>query len=126
MIWPKHQNSMNQARGVNPFIWDRFDLTLKCIKIFYETPDAFNPLSKQMKTDQWFYDLFLDFNGFVDFFFLQDFTDGCGNVRYYFDDGLFRKHPRPMTTEEYWKFIEVQAYIREKRRERIRNFLMQK
>jgi len=29
------KNTINQARGVNPYIDDRFDLTLECIRLFY-------------------------------------------------------------------------------------------
>ena len=125
MLWPKHQNSMNQARGVNPYIWDRFDLTLKCIKLFYEDPNAFNPLAQCMEADRWFYELFVNFEGFTEFFFLQDFIDEKGNVKYYFDDGSFRKEPRPKNTEEYWRFIGAQEEICLKRKERIRGYLNQ-
>ena len=32
IILPKHARSINQARGVNPLICDRFDLTLECVR----------------------------------------------------------------------------------------------
>ena len=35
IIFPKHARSINQARGVNPLICDRFDLTLECIRRYY-------------------------------------------------------------------------------------------
>ena len=35
IIFPKHTRSINQARGVNPLICDRFDLTLECIRRYY-------------------------------------------------------------------------------------------
>lgn len=31
IIFPKHVRSINQARGVNPLVCDRFDLTLECM-----------------------------------------------------------------------------------------------
>ena len=38
-IFPKNKIekklTINQARGVNPFIDDRFDLTLECIRLYY-------------------------------------------------------------------------------------------
>ena len=35
IIFPKHTRSINQTRGVNPLICDRFDLTLECIRRYY-------------------------------------------------------------------------------------------
>ena len=35
IIFPKHINSMNQARGRNALISDRWDLTLECIRRYY-------------------------------------------------------------------------------------------
>jgi hypothetical protein len=35
-----NQMTINQARGVHPRIWDRFDLTLECIRLFYENKES--------------------------------------------------------------------------------------
>lgn len=32
--------TINQVRGINKFIDDRFDLTLQCIKLFYEEKES--------------------------------------------------------------------------------------
>ena len=69
VIFPVHDNSMNQRRGTNIRISDRWDLTLECIRRHYAGEES--PLSKVIETDKSFYDLFVDFKGYVDFFFLQ-------------------------------------------------------
>ena len=102
-------------------ISDRWDLTLECIKRYYEQPEndnyAFNPLWKTIKRSESFFKLFVDFNGYIEFFFLQDFIDKDGNViRFmpdYFDtNGNFtKKYPVPQTAKEYLKNIEIQKEI---------------
>ena len=51
IIFPKLRGSMNQDRGTNPMISDRWDLSLECIKRYYEFPENddynFNPLWQQ-------------------------------------------------------------------------------
>lgn len=70
IIFPVHVNSMNQRRGTNLRIADRWDLTLECIRRHYIGQES--PLSKVIETDKAFYNLFVDFKGYVDFFLLQD------------------------------------------------------
>ena len=45
-IFPKQRMSINQIRGINPCIKDRFDLTLECIRKFYLHEDS--PLYKTL------------------------------------------------------------------------------
>ena len=65
IIFPVHRSSMNQRRGCNKTISDRWDLTLECIKRNYNGGDS--PLYKVICTKQSFFDLFVDFKGYVDF-----------------------------------------------------------
>ena len=67
VIFPVHAYSMNQRRGTIILISDRWDLTLECIRRHYAGGES--PLSKVIETDKSFYDLFVDFKGYVDFFF---------------------------------------------------------
>jgi hypothetical protein len=78
--------TMNQARGVNSLIDDRFDLTLECIRRFYLDMDS--PLYDTILRYRVFFDLFLDFNGYVNFFLLDDLVDGEGSIKFFlpFDD----------------------------------------
>lgn len=66
IIWPTHQNNMNGMRGINPYISDRWDLTLECIRRYYNGEKS--RLSEAIEADKEFFDLFVDFKGFVDFF----------------------------------------------------------
>lgn len=124
---------MNQDRGTNPMIADRWDLSLECIKRYYEHPKNddtnFNPLWNTIKRSEDFFKLFVDFSGYVEFFFLQDFLDEDGNVIRFFTDymnenGLFtKKYPLPQTVEEYLRNIEIQKEIVSKRNKRIKDFV---
>ena len=86
ILFPKHPNNINGQRGMNPFICDRWDLTLECIRRYYEgiTDKDHNPLGWVLETDKPFFDMFVDFRGYYDFFFLQDpflkniILSGCG------------------------------------------------
>ena len=62
--------TINQARGMNPAIADRFDLTLECIRRYYlgET----SPLEETLFRYASFFALFEDFKGYTDFFLPQD------------------------------------------------------
>jgi hypothetical protein len=62
--------TINQARGINSKIRDRFDLTLECIRRFYLGEDS--PLSETLERYSNFFALFNTFVGYVDFFLLQD------------------------------------------------------
>lgn len=135
IIFPKLRGSMNQDRGTNPMISDRWDLTLECIKRYYEQPEnnnyAFNPLWKTLKRSESFFKLFVDFNGYIEFFFLQDFLDENGNIirfipDYFDENGNFtKKYPVPQTAKEYLKNIEIQKEIVKKRNKRIYEFVNQ-
>lgn len=124
MLWPKHANSMNQVRGTNVYIRDRFDLTLKCIQLYYNNSNHFNPIAWQLEEDKWFYDLFVSFQGFIEFFFLQDLIDEDGDIKYFHDFSGFIKNPVPKTTKEYWSFIDNQKVFLEKRRQRMKNYII--
>ena len=133
IIFPKLRGSMNQDRGTNPMIADRWDLSLECIKRYYEYPENddanFNPLWNTIKRSEDFFKLFVNFSGYVEFFFLQDFLDKDGNVICFLNDymdenGLFtKKYPLPQTVEEYLRNIEIQKEIVSKRNKRIKDFV---
>jgi Family of unknown function (DUF6994) len=71
MMFPVgHGMSINQARGLHPRIKDRFDLTVECIRRYYRGESS--PLSDTLGRYADFFNLFVDFRGFIDFFLLQD------------------------------------------------------
>jgi len=65
-------STINQARGVDPRIADRFDLTLECIRLHYSDPTAENPLGERLAYYADFFALFGDFDGYVRLFLLDD------------------------------------------------------
>ena len=73
-----------------------------------------------LETDRDFFDLFIDFKGYVDYFFLHDCVSEdysavdvwCGKNDFY-ESGL------PETVEEYFSFMEKQMKFLEKRNRRI-------
>lgn len=74
MMFPANQIerkwTINQARGCNRRISDRFDLTVECIRRHYTGGDS--PLGDVLGRYADFFRLFGDFRGYVEFFLLQD------------------------------------------------------
>lgn len=121
IIFPKRRNGINQSRGCNNQICDRWDLTLECIRRFYKEEDS--PLYSVLKEDKAFFDLFIDFKGYVDYFFLQDCVDSdYESVKFWEGDGLFRDQPLPKTVESYLLWIEREYDFLEKRNKRINDW----
>lgn len=74
MLWPGNRvdgkMTINGARGTHPRIRDRFDLTLGCIRRHYVGERS--PLAEVLARYAYFFDLFVDFRRFIEFFLLQD------------------------------------------------------
>ncbi len=119
IIFPK-DNSINRARGCNPYIKDRWDLTLECIRRYYKNEDS--PIYETLVKNKEFFDLFVDFKGYVDFFYLQDcVSDDYESVVFWIGDGDLSKNPMPKTVDEYLLWIEKQLDFVTKRNIRIKN-----
>ena len=103
IIFPKNRingkMSINQERGINSRISDRFDLTLECIRLYYLKKDS--PLYECFKRYHEFFDLFVDFKGYVDFFLLQDLVNEDYNVKFFLPFNGFVYKPRPNNIDEY-------------------------
>lgn len=78
--------TINQARGINAYINDRFDLTLECIRRFYIGDKS--PLYDTFSRYKDFFDLFETFEGYINFFLLNDLVDNQRNIKFFlpFDD----------------------------------------
>lgn len=120
IIFPMHRWSMNQARGCSVKVCDRWDLTLECIRRFYAGEPT--PLDTALNKDRKFFELFVDFKGYVDFFLLQDCVDQDYNVKFSLDTPLFDIMPMPKTLDEYLKWIDLQVEFVEKRGKRIAEY----
>ena len=121
IIFPKMKGSINQRRGCNPYIIDRFDLTLECIRKYYKGETS--PLTNVLEKNKNFFDLFVDFKGYVEFFFLQDLVnEDFTKVIFWLGDGTFFKNPFPKNVEEYLSWIEKQLDFVDKRNLRIEKY----
>ena len=119
IILPSRTMGINQSRGFSPKIKDRWDLTLECIRRYYN--DEESPLSKVFNQDKAFFDLFVDFKGYVDFFFMQDcVSDDYKEVKLWLDTPLFKPYPIPEDVKSYKEFINIELEFLRKRNERIR------
>lgn len=117
-IFPKRHGGINQSRGCNPFIKDRWDLTLECIRRYYRNEPS--PLYNTLKKDKEFFDLFVDFKGYVDFFYMQDCVSSDYNsVIIWLGKGDFSQNPLPNTVDEYIHWINCNLEFVKRRNQRI-------
>lgn len=93
------KHTINQARGVNSLIDDRFDLTLECIRLFYINQKS--PLYDTLLRYKYFFDLFNDFLGYIHFFLLDDLIDENNNVKFYLPVDNFNTRPIFSKIEDY-------------------------
>lgn len=110
--------TINGARGCDARIADRFDLTMECIRCHYLGEP--NPLGDTLARYADFFALFVDFAGYVDFFYLQDVVDEVtSTVKFFtpFDD--FTASPMPGTLEAYLEYRRHAAEFVESRNRRI-------
>lgn len=122
-IFPKVKGGINQTRGCNLFIRDRWDLTMECIRKYYNNEQS--PLFDVLERNRDFFDLFVDFRGYVDFFYMQDcVSSDYKSVIFWLGDGNFLKNPFPKTVDEYVYWINSNIDFVKKRNERIREALM--
>ncbi|QKK01296.1 MAG: hypothetical protein HND55_00735 [Pseudomonadota bacterium] len=109
--------TINGARGFHPLIKDRFDLTLECIRRHYAGEES--PLSDPLQRYSDFFALFADFDGYVEFFLLQDLVVGS-EVKLSKPYDNFRSSPVPKTVKEYRDYRDDTVEFINSRNRRIR------
>ena len=118
IIFPKTPKSINQMRGWNYYIKDRFDLTLECIRKFYKNEPS--PLYEVLSRNKQFFCLFVDFKGYVNFFYLNDLVESdYSAVKFWLGNGKFDKSPMPQSVEDYLSYMDNQMAFVNKRNKRI-------
>lgn len=120
IIFPAHRRSgftINQARGVNRKICDRFDLTLECIRRFYLEEQS--PLYNTLLRYKDFFGLFCDFRGYIEFFMLQDFINEKEQINFSLNFDDFIRPPLPQTVDEYRKYKNHTIDLINRRNKRI-------
>ena len=128
IIFPNNRiggkHTINQARGVNSFIDDRFDLTLECIRRFYLSQES--PLYSTLLRYNDYFELFHDFEGYIQFFLLDDLVHENGNVKFYlpFDD--FKTRPAFSDVGEYVSYKRGVIEFISSRNKRIKDYIKTK
>jgi hypothetical protein len=128
ILFPKNKIdnkfTINQARGVNRLIDDRFDLTLECIRLFYLGQK--NPLYDTFLRYKKFFDLFNDFSGYIQFFLLDDLIDENQNIKFYLPFDNFKTPPSFSGVSEYRIYKEGVLNFIKSRNQRILNNIEQR
>ena len=120
LVFPRNKiegmQTVNQERGMNHRIRDRFDLTLEAIRQHYASDQS--PLTSVFQRYADFFALFEDFSGYIRFFLLDDLVHE-GNVRFYLPFAGYDNSPLPRTFEEYQEFRAAQLAFVAARNRRI-------
>ena len=114
--------TINGARGVNHKIQDRFDLTLECIRRLYKNQQS--PLTDVLERNVNFFKLFSNFEGYVNYFLLQDLVEGDYEaIKFWSNFDNFETAPLPASKEEYISYMNKLLSFVEARNQRIFNFI---
>jgi len=128
IIFPNNRidgnHTINQARGVNSLIDDRFDLTLECIRLFYLGQKS--PLYDTLLRYKDFFDLFDNFIGYIQFFLLDDMLDEKKNIKFYLPFDNFKTSPTFSDINEYQLYKNRVITFINSRNKRIDNYIKQK
>lgn len=117
----KWRPSINQARGTNGKIRDRFDLSLLCIQRHYAGLDS--PLSPALAWHAPFFELFGSFSGYIDHFLLNDWvTADYKTVKFLTDFEGFEGDPLPASAEEYREYMRRSMDVITERNARIAQY----
>lgn len=113
--------TINQERGTNKRINDRIDLTLECIRLFYNNQES--PMTDTLIRYKEFFSLFSDFKGYCKFFFLQDIASkDYSEVDFFLPFGGFDVNPLPKNLDEYSIYRTRNIEFVNRRNERISNY----
>jgi hypothetical protein len=112
--------TINQARGINSFIDDRFDLTLECIRLFYIGQTS--PLYDTLLRYENFFKLFGTFENYVNFFLLDDLLDDNQQVKFYLPFDNFETKPNFKNLDDYLIYKNKVTEFVQQRNERITMF----
>jgi len=125
IIFPNNRidrkHTINQARGVNSLIDDRFDLTLECIRLFYSSEKS--PLYDTLLRYENFFDLFDNYMGYIHFFLLDDMIDENNNIKFYLPFDGFKTRPSFSDVNQYILYKKRVVDFIKSRNKRIENYI---
>jgi hypothetical protein len=123
VLWPGNQidgkRTINQTRGCTGRIADRFDLTVECVRRYYDG-DTTHPLADASGRYRDFFDLFGSFAGYIDFWLLDDLVNTDGDVKLFLRSEDFTLPSVPRSLADYVVFCERTIEFVTARNERIR------
>lgn len=114
------RQTINQARGTHARIQDRFDLTLEAIRRHYANEDS--PLAETLQRYASFFAIFGSFEGYVDFFLLQDAVEN-GRPKFFLPFDGFRTPALPTGHDDYSAYRAAQLRFAKARTARIEAWL---
>jgi hypothetical protein len=125
IIFPRNKvegkQTINMARGCHFKIKDRFDLTLECIRRYYNNEDS--PLTNTFDRYHDFFLIFNNFKGYVDFFFLKDLvSNDYSEIIFFLPFNDFKSSPLPSTINEYQVYKSNSIDFIKKRNKRIKSW----
>ena len=120
IIFPKNgvKNSINTVRG--RILKDRFDLTLECIRRHYCQENS--PMSDVMSANNDFFRLFVNFEEYTKFFFLDDLVEK-GKIKFFLGTGNLDGTFYPKNIDEWNQLYEKQMDFLKLRKKRIADYL---
>ena len=125
IIFPNNRingkHTINQARGVNGLIDDRFDLTLECIRLFYLGDKS--PLYDTLLRYKNFFNLFDDFMGYIHFFLLDDLIDENNKIKFYLPFDGFNTRPTFSDVSQYLLYKKGVINFIKSRNKRIEKYV---
>jgi len=122
LIFPSNRingkSTINGAKGFNPLIKDRIDLTLECIRRFYLNEAS--PLSEVLTRYADFFSLFDSFAGYIEFFLLQDTIDShTSQINFFMPFNDFKTPVIPTSVDQYSLYKDLSMIFVNKRNKRI-------
>ena len=114
--------TVNAIRGMNPYIKNRFDLTLECIRRLYKEEES--PLYKHLVRYRSFFNLFEGFEGYYRFFLLDDLVDeSSGKIKFWLHFTDFGETAAlPADVGEYREYMENASNFVKSRNARIEKY----
>ena len=110
--------TINGARGFLRRIADRMDLTLECIRRYYQNENS--PLAATLNRYRDFFSLFENFRGYSEFFLLQDLlTDDLSAVNFFLPFHDFQLPAVPLDLDTYRRYRDSSVRFIEQRNHRI-------
>jgi hypothetical protein len=122
LIFPANRvdskSTINGARGMHPLIKDRIDLTLECIRRYYINENS--PLSDTLGRYKNFFELFSNFQGYINFFLLQDLvTEDFKSIKFLIRFDNFKPPIVPTNLDEYLTYKDLAIQFVHNRNKRI-------